>query len=302
MILYFGVFLLLSMSGALTSTQHGALAQYYPVEVRTRAILAHRFVGVLALRAGRTGRLPVRPGLLLAGAVLRPGRPGHRAGGRRPSVPALHREQNPTGVDLVAAQEAAEGPATLPEATRVLFSVPSIRSLYRALPLLSVTFFGIAYYANLLYLNVFHQNAASRRMALDVALFGAAAGVLAGRVDPAQAVPCRSDPGACGWSPGWPRPPSWPWSCWRSARCSGCRVAANVVFAGGGGLGRGRRLRDAVGGPAGPADDARVRAQLAVVHDRGARRSGRSARPGPRWSRSSATTSATGPASGCSRR
>ena len=48
-ILYFGVFGVISISGALTSTQHGALAQYYPVEVRTRAILAHRFMGVLAV-------------------------------------------------------------------------------------------------------------------------------------------------------------------------------------------------------------------------------------------------------------
>ncbi|MGH9045854.1 MAG: hypothetical protein ACRDVW_00900, partial [Acidimicrobiales bacterium] len=48
-VLYFGVYLAISMSGALTSTQHGALANYYPAEVRTRAIMAHRFVGVTAI-------------------------------------------------------------------------------------------------------------------------------------------------------------------------------------------------------------------------------------------------------------
>ena len=179
-ILYFGIFLLISMSGCITSTQHGALAQYYPVEVRTRAILAHRFVGVLAYALaapivflfGR-GFSWQAPFFALAGLAIVLAVVGRRF------LP-FNREQNPSGVDLVAAQESAEGPATLPEATRVLFSVPSLRTMYRALPLLSVTYFGVSYYSSLLYLNVFHENAATRRIALDLALFGAAAGVLVG--------------------------------------------------------------------------------------------------------------------------
>ncbi|MGH8997429.1 MAG: MFS transporter, partial [Acidimicrobiales bacterium] len=179
-ILYFGIFLLLSMSGCITSTQHGALAQYYPVEVRTRAILAHRFVGVLAYALaapivflfGRAFSWQA-PFFALAGLAIVLAVVGRRF------LP-FHREHSPMGVDLVGSQGSAEGPATLPEAARVLFSVPSLRALYRALPLLSVTIFGVAYYTNLLYLNVFHQNAASRRIALDLALFGAAAGVLVG--------------------------------------------------------------------------------------------------------------------------
>jgi len=173
-VLYFGVFLVVAISLALTSTQHGALAQYYPAEVRTRAILAHRFVGVAAVAlAAPVAFLFGRgfgwqaPFFALAGLAVVLASVGSR-------VLPLHREAADVGPDAVS----KEGPATLPEATRVLFSVPSIRTLYRALPLLSATFFGIAFYANLLYLNVFHQNAAGRRMVLDLAAAAAAAGVL----------------------------------------------------------------------------------------------------------------------------
>jgi len=173
-VLYFGVFLVVAISLALTSTQHGALAQYYPAEVRTRAILAHRFVGVgaVALAApvaflfGR-GFGWQAPFLALAGLAVVLAAVGSR-------VLPLGRESAAVGPDAVS----KESPATLPEATRVLFSVPSIRTLYRALPLLSVSFFGVAFYTNLLYLNVFHQNAAGRRVVLDAAAAAAAAGVL----------------------------------------------------------------------------------------------------------------------------
>ena len=178
-VLYFGVFLVVSISAAITSTQHGALAQYYPAEVRTRAILAHRFVGVLAIALAApvaflfgTGLSWEAPFFTLAGVALVLALIGSR-------VLPFRREEGTSGPDPMAAREISEGPATLPEAVRVLFSVPSIRTLYRALPFLSVTFFGIAFYTNVLYLNVFHQNAASRRMVLDVAAFGAAAGVFA---------------------------------------------------------------------------------------------------------------------------
>ncbi len=173
-LLYFGVFFAISVSGALTSTQHGALAQYYPAEIRTRAILAHRFVGVLGIAmAAPVAYLFGRafswqaPFLALAGLALVLALVGSR-------LLPIGRERAADEAE----KKSAEGPATIPEAARVLFSVPSIRTLYRALPLLSVAFFGIAYYANLLYLNVFHQTAATRRMELDLTGFGAAAGVL----------------------------------------------------------------------------------------------------------------------------
>jgi ABC-type multidrug transport system fused ATPase/permease subunit len=172
-LLYFGVFFAITVSGALTSTQHGALAQYYPPEIRTRAILAHRFVGVSAIALAA----PVAylfglgfgwqvPFFVLAGLALVLALVGSRL------LPTKR-----TGVVEVS-EKSAEGPATLAEAARVLFSVTSIRTMYRALPLLSVCFFGVSYYAGLLYLNVFHQNANTRRLELDIALAGAAAGVL----------------------------------------------------------------------------------------------------------------------------
>jgi ABC-type branched-subunit amino acid transport system ATPase component len=193
-ILYFGVFGVISISGAFTSTQHGAIAQYYPVEVRTRAILAHRFVGVTAVAlaapvafAFGTGFAWQAPFLALAGIALVLVAVGIRV------LPLPRRERGESAGEG-AAPATTEGPPTLPEAARVLFSVPSIRTLYRALPLLSVTFFGIAFYTGNLFLNVFHQNAANRHLALDLAAAGAAAGVLAAlfvlprlfRADPAR--------------------------------------------------------------------------------------------------------------------
>jgi branched-chain amino acid transport system ATP-binding protein len=176
-ILYFGVFGVISISLAFTSTQHGAIAQYYPVEVRTRAILAHRFVGVAAVAlaapvafAFGTGFAWQAPFLALAGLAL-------VLVALALKVLPLRREKG-APADPDAPVDTAEGLPTLPEATRVLFSVPSIRTLYRALPLLSVTFFGIAFYTGNLYQNVFHQNAANRHLALDLAAAGAALGVL----------------------------------------------------------------------------------------------------------------------------
>jgi len=178
-ILYFGILLVILISGALTSTQHGALAQYYPAEVRTRAILAHQAVGIFAIALAAPVAFAFGKGLAweapffaLAGlAVILAAIAGYVLPFRR---------DPPTGdVRTPAAQRAAEAPPTLPEATRVLFSVPSIKALYGALPFLSVTFLGIAFYANLMYLNVFHQDGASRRLTLDLSLAGAALGALA---------------------------------------------------------------------------------------------------------------------------
>jgi branched-chain amino acid transport system ATP-binding protein len=178
-ILYFGVFGVISVSGAITSTQHGALAQYYPVEVRTRAILAHRFVGVAAVAlaapvayAFGTGFGWQAPFFALAGIAVVLVAVASRV------LPI----RNESVADTSGAPSAAEEPATLPEATRVLFSVPSIRTLYRALPFLSVTFLGIGFYANLLYINVFHQDAANAHLALELSSAGAAVGVLAALV------------------------------------------------------------------------------------------------------------------------
>jgi ABC-type branched-subunit amino acid transport system ATPase component len=178
-LLYLGVFLVIAISGALTSTQHGALGQYYPVEVRTRAILAHQFVGVLSIALAApvafvfaTGFAWQAPIFALAGLALVLVLVGRRL---RP----FRRDETPGEISSSAMPGGAEGPPTVPEATRVLFSVPSIKALYRALPFLSVTLLGVAFYTNLLYLNVFHQNADSRRMALDISSAGAVLGVLA---------------------------------------------------------------------------------------------------------------------------
>jgi len=189
-VLYFGVFLVLSISLAFTSTQHGALAQYYPVEVRTRAILAHRFVGVTAYALAAPvaflfglGFSWQAPFIALAAAALvlalvgRRLLPVHKEKADRPPR-RRRREKGALVAEPEVSRPNAEGPATLPEATRVLFSIPSIRAMYRALPLLSVTFFGVAYYANLLFLNVFHQDAATRRLTIDFSFMGAAVGVL----------------------------------------------------------------------------------------------------------------------------
>jgi branched-chain amino acid transport system ATP-binding protein len=181
-ILYFGVFGVISMSGALTSTQHGALAEYYPVEVRTRAILAHRFVGVTAVAlavpvafAFGTGFSWQAPFFALAAIAVVLVAIGSR-------VLPIRGDRGAVSADPSATPAPSEGPATLPEAARVLFSVPSVRALYRALPFLSVTFFGVAFYTNLLYLNVFHQVASNRHLELDLSSAGAAAGVLAALV------------------------------------------------------------------------------------------------------------------------
>jgi branched-chain amino acid transport system ATP-binding protein len=189
--LYIGVIGVILGSGTLLSTQHGALAEFYPVEVRTRAILAHRFVGATAVAlaapvafAFGTGfgwELPffVLAGLGLVVAGVGGGALAHQ---RKRGVSLPSATAAPPNSLKSAHSTTSEAPATLPEATRVLFSVPSIRALYRALPFLAVTFFGIAYYTNLLYLNVFHQDAASRHLAIDLSSVGAALGVLAALV------------------------------------------------------------------------------------------------------------------------
>ncbi len=178
-ILYFGILLVISISGALTSTQHGALAQYYPAEVRTRAILAHQVAGVCAIALAA-------PVAFAFGTVLGWQAPFFALAGLAVLLAVIgglvlpFRREPPMGeVRTLGADQAAESLPTLPEATRVLFSVPSVKALYGALPFLSVAFLGIAFYTNLLYLNVFHQNGASRRMALDVSSAGAALGALA---------------------------------------------------------------------------------------------------------------------------
>ena len=190
-VLYFGVFLVLSISLAFTSTQHGALAQYYPAEVRTRAILAHRFVGVTAYALaapvaflfglGFSWQAPFVALAAVALVLAFVGRrllPVHKDPEAGRGARRRRREKGALVAEPDGPRATVDGPATLPEATRVLFSIPSIRAMYRALPLLSVTFFGVAYYANLLYLNVFHQDAATRRLTIDFSFMGAAVGVL----------------------------------------------------------------------------------------------------------------------------
>jgi branched-chain amino acid transport system ATP-binding protein len=171
-LLYISAFAVINGMAALTSISHSIIAEYYPVEVRPRAIYAHQtaVVSGIALSAPVAALLGqafdweaaffvfAAVGLVLAATARRVLRKADTT--RKP-------EEHTTGGDQRAAA-VAEAPATLPEATRVLFSVRSVRSIYYALPFLTASLLGIQYYANLMYQNVFHESYASFTLAYDI--------------------------------------------------------------------------------------------------------------------------------------
>jgi len=182
---------------ALTSVQNRLLAAYYPESLRPTVFFALRaaIVGGLALAPLLIGALElfydwqapfeVLAGIMLAfvlAALLLPG-PGRRATPDEPDAP-----DEPDDADVAAPSFA--------EATRVLFAHQAVRRLYYSLPFLTVTVLGMRSFTDLLYRNVFHQDAAHRALiAASVqpgALIGLAIGfVLVGRRfvhDPGAAV------------------------------------------------------------------------------------------------------------------
>jgi ABC-type branched-subunit amino acid transport system ATPase component len=189
-LLYTALIAVVLGAGALTSTANGLLCDYYPVALRPRIILAQRtaiffglslcppLVAVLALAYGWEG-----PFLVLAvGALVFAG-----LSARLPSA-----TPGPT-TDAVSSPDPADEPATLPEAIRALFTTPSLRLIYYSLPFLIGTVLGLSFYLNLLYENVFHQDAAERAWLFGLAEPGAVVGLLIGFfVLPTR---IRSDPG-----------------------------------------------------------------------------------------------------------
>jgi ABC-type branched-subunit amino acid transport system ATPase component/predicted MFS family arabinose efflux permease len=170
-LLYLSAFAVINGMGALTSISHSILAEYYPVEVRPRAIYAHQtaVVSGIALAAPLAALLGQQFDweaaffvLAAVGVAL-----GFLARRVLRTVDPTREHERVVGGDQRAV-EVAEAPATLPEATRVLFSVRSVRSIYFALPFLTASLLGIQYYANLMYQDVFHQTYASFTLAYDI--------------------------------------------------------------------------------------------------------------------------------------
>jgi predicted MFS family arabinose efflux permease len=207
-VLYIAVIGLVGGSAALTSTGNALLCDYYPVALRPRVIFAQRsavvfglclcppLVAVLALGFGWEA-----PFLFLAATAL----VFLALATHLPAPTPLRDPQAP------ASNEPQGQPATLPEAARALFTTPSLRFVYYSLPFLTGTVFGLTFYLNSYYENVFHQDASQRAMLLALAEPGALIGLLLGLVF----VPRRmsTDPGVALRTAGmlalwsW----SWPW-------------------------------------------------------------------------------------------
>jgi ABC-type branched-subunit amino acid transport system ATPase component/predicted MFS family arabinose efflux permease len=174
-LLYIAVIGVVIGSGALTSTDNALLSESYPVTLRPRAIFIQRtvivvglslcppIVTVLALGFGWEA-----PFLVLAAAaavfiILATRLPARARVG--------HGSQDMTS-------EPEPEPATLPEAARALFTTPSLRLLFYAMPFLVSAVLGLTFYLNLYFENVFHQDASSRALLLGLAEPGAVAGLL----------------------------------------------------------------------------------------------------------------------------
>jgi ABC-type branched-subunit amino acid transport system ATPase component/predicted MFS family arabinose efflux permease len=194
-LLYISAFAVINGMGALTSISHSILAEYYPVDVRPRALYAHQTAVVtgIALAAPVAALLGqafdwqaaffVLAGVgvvlvVIARRVL------------QQADPTKKREH--VGGGDARAVEVAEAPATLPEATRV-FSVRSVRSIYFALPFLTASLLGIQYYANLMYQDVFHQTYEAFTLAYDIIEPAAALSLVVGFFIVPRLV--RADPG-----------------------------------------------------------------------------------------------------------
>jgi branched-chain amino acid transport system ATP-binding protein len=188
-LLYIAVIAVILGAGSLTSTENALLCDYYPVPLRPRVILAQRTVIVcgltlcpplvyaLALVFGWEAPILVLAVGALGFAVMSARLPSAGAG----TVP------------IATPSEPPDEPATLPEAVRALFTTPSLRLIYYSMPFLLGTVLGLSFYANLLYENVFHQDAASRALLFGLAEPGAVVGLVIGFI----VIPKRinADPG-----------------------------------------------------------------------------------------------------------
>src|SRR5580700_4456660 len=181
-LLYTAVIVVVLAAGSLTSTENALLCEYYPPSLRPRVILAQRtaivfgvtlcppLVAALALAFGWEVPFLVLAAAAAVFAVLSAGLPpaGTRSIATAPGAPDEPRD------------EPADEPATLPEAVRTLFTTPSLRMIYYSMPFLVGTVVGLSFYANQLYENVFHQDAAHRAMLFGLAEPGVAVGLLIG--------------------------------------------------------------------------------------------------------------------------
>jgi branched-chain amino acid transport system ATP-binding protein len=160
---------------ALTSVQNRVLAAYYPLARRSMVYFALRagIVAGLALTPLIVGGLELfydweAPFVVLAGLMLV----------FVAAASALPR--SPEGDDEPDAPPAE--PPTFPESIRVLFARRSMRHLYYALPFLAVTALGLRSFTDLLYRNVFHQDAAARALIAAGVQPGAVVGLIVGFV------------------------------------------------------------------------------------------------------------------------
>ncbi len=161
---------------ALTSVQNRVLAEHYPPSVRPTVYFALRagIVGGLAVTPLVVGALELfysweAPFVVLAAVMLT-------------FVVAAFALRSPTATEP-GDPEASEGDApTFAEAVRVLFARRSMRRLYYALPFLAVTALGIRSFTDLLYRNVFHQEAAARTLIAAGVQPGALVGLVLGIV------------------------------------------------------------------------------------------------------------------------
>ena len=162
---------------ALTSAQNRLLAEYYPESLRPTVYFALRaaiaaglalapiLIGVLELFYDWQAPFEVLAAAMLVfvvAALLLPGpRPGSSAG-------------EPDEADVAV--------PTFAEASRVLFAHQAVRRLYYSLPFLAVTVLGIRSFMDLLYRNVFHQDAAHQALIAAAVQPGAVLGLAIGFV------------------------------------------------------------------------------------------------------------------------
>jgi len=162
---------------ALTSVQSRLLAAYYPQSLRPTVFFALRaaIVGGLALAPLLIGALELfydwqAPFEVLAGTML-------------VFVLAALLLPRPGGSDPVDEPDEPDVAApTFAEAARVLFAHQAVRRLYYSLPFLAVTVLGIRSFTDLLYRNVFHQDAAHRALITACMQPGALIGLAIGFV------------------------------------------------------------------------------------------------------------------------
>ena len=160
----------------LTSVQHRVLAEHYPSPARPTVYFALRagIVGGLAITPLVVGALEIfysweAPFVVLAVVML-------------VFVVAAVALRAPTDPDRVEPDAPPVEPPTFAEAVRVLFARRSMRRLYYALPFLTVTALGIRSFTDLLYRNVFHQDAAARTLIAAGVQPGAVVGLVLGIV------------------------------------------------------------------------------------------------------------------------